>query len=339
MTGKVQIKIELSHFAEKEQDMKLKKTMSMMKTKNQTTNLHSKPTQKGVTMNIKRLLVAMIAMLFAVSATFAAGTSAGTVITNIAYGNYTDVNDFAMPQVQSEETTTTVAQAAGVVVSATENALSMTGVGSVYYTVTVTNNGNGTDNFVLTDVVTYTPGGDSEYTATMFVDANGNGSYDGGEAITETGSLVADGTFTFMVWVDANPNPSGASDLDVITVDVTATTSVPGSTVADSETLTTTVNIPFITLSKSVSVVGGGQPVPGATLEYTIVVTNAGSGNSPSVTVNDPLAAALTYANVYAVTGDVTSAAFSQEGNIIYFALGALGAGQSATVTFQATIN
>lgn len=308
-------------------------------TKNQTTNKHSKPTQKGVTMNIKRLLVAMIAMLFAVSATFAAGTPAGTVIRNIAYGNYQDTNGFDMPQVASEEISTTVAQAAGVVVESTENAKTMTGNGSVYYTVTVTNNGNGTDSYTLEDSLTADPGGSSTYTSTMFVDANENGAYDSGEEITGTGDVVADGTFTFMVFVDANPNPSGASDLDVISVVVTATTSVPLSDVSDNETLTTTVHIPYITLVKTVSIDGGGSPVPGATLVYQIVVTNSGSGESTNVIISDPLQSDLTYADYYTVTGDKTSAVFSEVGNTISFNLGTMNAGDAATVTFHATIN
>lgn len=84
----------------------------------------------------------------------AAGTPAGTEITNVAYGDYDDANGNAMPQVQSNAVTTIVSQIAGVDIIPDQTASNMSHQGSHAYPMDVINTGNGTDSFDLSELST-----------------------------------------------------------------------------------------------------------------------------------------------------------------------------------------
>jgi len=320
--------------------MKLKKTMSMMKTKNQTTNLHSKPTQKGVTMNIKRLLVAMIAMLFAVSATFAI-TEAGTPISNQAFGNYYDAAGNQMDQVASNIITTEVAHLGGVTVSVNgSSTLPMDGAGVATFSVTVTNTGNYAESFSLSDVLTVATGGSSipsDYTVTLLNGAS--------EAITSTGILAyGNGSITLSVLVESNATPNGDDASDQLSIVVTATsTNVSYPVISDDATLTVNIEIPALTLTKTVDP-SGAQP-PGTVLTYQIVVLNTGNGSSSSVVITDGIPTNTTYQpGSLTIDGSGKSDAddgdgATCDGTTSTFSFETLGVGASTTVTLQVAID
>src|SRR5688500_1856179 len=97
-------------------------------------------------------------------------------------------------------------------------------------------------------------------------------------------------------------------------------------------------------IAKSVSVVGGGPALAGATLEYVVQATNIGAVPAYEVVVRDDLDATpgqLTYvagsatlngsANGVAVTGQLITASYSN----VY---GALAPGRTVTLRFRATL-
>ena len=113
-------------------------------------------------------------------------------------------------------------------------------------------------------------------------------------------------------------------------------------------TFATELFSPQVDLTKGVSVVGGGQPEPGATLQYTITATNNGSANADSVQLADVVPAGTTYASgSVSVASGTGNASYDATTNTVTARLGSgssatdpgtLAPGQSATVTFRADI-
>lgn len=101
-----------------------------------------------------------------------------------------------------------------------------------------------------------------------------------------------------------------------------------------------------LSISKSVTVVGGGAALPGADLEYVIVVTNIGSLPATDVTIADnlniPVPGQLTYVagsgTLNGSTAGVSYAApiVTADYGVTY---GDLAVGATATLRFRATIN
>lgn len=315
------------------------------KRKNQTTDNQSKPTQKGVIMKRMNLLVVVMALFFAVSTTFAAGTPAGTVITNIAYGNYEDSNGNDMPQVESDPITTIVSEKAGVDVSAYDGvSRTMDGGGEVAFPISVENTGNFEDDFNLETSVTNNGDGDNTYTATLYVDTSNDGVWDSGETTEATSitDLAADGVAKFILVVTAASTPSGDDDVDEISIDVTAVSDFDNN-VTDTETVTVDVVIPYLGLAKSVNP-SGNQP-PGTVLTYSVVVTNNGTGQAQNVVITDAVPTNTTYVDDSLIvdddgkTDDADSDEASCDGSTTTFNLGSIASGGSSTVSFQVTIN
>lgn len=315
------------------------------KRKNQTTNNQSKPTQKGVIMKRMNLLVVVMALFVAVSTTFAAGTPAGTEITNIAYGNYEDANGNAMPQVVSNQVSTTVAENPGVDVAAYDGtSKTMDGKGEVAFPISVENTGNFEDDYTLSTVVTNNGDGANTYTATLYVDANGDGVWASGETTEATSitDLAANGVAKFILVVTAASTPSGNDDEDEISIDVTAVSDFDDD-VTDTETVTVDVVIPYLGLAKSVTP-SGNQP-PGTLLTYTVIVTNNGTGQAQNVVITDAVPTNTTYeAGSLMVdstpnSDDDDTDAASCDGSTATFNLGSIASGGSSTVSFQVTIN
>jgi len=133
--------------------------------------------------------------------------------------------------------------------------------------------------------------------------------------------------------IDAVVGPSGGTSQDLGTYQVSTTTLsiTKSSSVAD----------PF----------GGSQPVPGATITYTLVVTVSGSGTANAVVVTDSIPGNTTYVfSSMTLNGSgLTDASDSPidgadynvtNANAITVSLGNVAAGSPAsTVTFDVTIN
>ena len=105
---------------------------------------------------------------------------------------------------------------------------------------------------------------------------------------------------------------------------------------------TVTVVFPALTITKQVTVVGNGPPVPGATLQYLVHVTNTSASPVSPVVITDDLNAAGPGALTY-VAGTATmngsASGVSVAGNVITATYpGALPAGGTVDLSFRATL-
>jgi uncharacterized repeat protein (TIGR01451 family) len=296
--------------------------------------------QHLITRTTWRLLA--MATLLAVSGgvVWAGGTLPGTDITNQATVNYDDSAGNNLTEV-SNIVTTTVIQGASVDVSPDNSATAPAGE-TLYYAHTITNFSNDTD---LIDVTASSSEG---WTLTLWEDVNGDGLFDGGDAlltdtdadtVPDTGVLAVDATYDILVQVDV---PAGAVDGTVDITTVTGTSDFDVG-VSDSATDTTTVAFPILTVTKSVAPLG--DQVPGTPLTYTVVVDNAGTADALNTVLTDPEPANTTYVGSSITLGGVgkTDGVDGDEADftagVVTVNIGTLAAGTSVTVTFQVVID
>ncbi|HPU84916.1 MAG TPA: hypothetical protein PLE60_06225 [Candidatus Latescibacteria bacterium] len=219
---------------------------------------------------------------------WAAGTPAGTVISNFATLSYRDVNGNALPNITSNTVTTVVAQVAGVDVSPATSSQSVAENSWVSYTATVTNMGNGTDSFTLT-----TSALSSGWTAVIYGDPNNNGVLDAGEmvpgnVVSTIASLPADSAKHVFVVVNV---PLGALDGSSQAVTLTATSQF-NTGVSDAGVYTSTVSTAVLSMTKSAT---PADPKPGDIVTYAIVGNNTGTSTAYGVVVKDIIPSGVTY--------------------------------------------
>jgi uncharacterized repeat protein (TIGR01451 family) len=292
----------------------------------------------GFIMNRRSIFSLTVLMAFALAGhLFAAGTPAGTDISNIAYGGYSDANgnviadvDDPGTRIESNTVTTTVAQAYGVDVESDQTG-DISRSSSVLYQMTVENTGNGDDQFDLS--ASTSSSGSSSFTTTIYSDGGTLGVIDGTDAvITETPVLAADEVTNILILVELD-NAEGAQG-EVGTTTVTATSQGDGS-VDDSGTLESTVQAALITGSLAPD---GTGKAPGATITYTAIVTNSNNTNSEAandVTLTLQLPANCTWAGNVTVGGSGVPDP-GAGGNVN---IGNLAPGASQTVTYDVTVN
>jgi uncharacterized repeat protein (TIGR01451 family) len=300
----------------------------------------------------------------------AAGTIAGTDITNIATASYdsggtpVDIQSNAVViKVDELLDVTTVSSDPGDV--STTN-----GATNVVSTFRITNTGNGSEQFRLTPNVT--SGGD-DFNPTLsqvVLDTNGNGLYDPGvDTIYVAGNndptLAPDQSATVFVLtnVPVNQVNGDRAQVQLTAAAVTGTgapgttfanagqgggNAVVGSTGADADASGfLAVQAASITLAKSATVsdpFGGTTSVPGSIITYTLLATISGNGSLSNVSITDPIPTGSTYVagsmTLQAVA--VTDAADTDEGNFngsrISVSLGNVAAGQTRTVTFRVRV-
>ncbi|MBN1779738.1 DUF11 domain-containing protein [bacterium] len=268
---------------------------------------------------------------------FAAGTPAGTVISNTAYGGYSDANgnviadvDNAGSRISSNTVTTTVVQVYGLDVSPDGNQ-DIIRNGTVTYGVTVENTGNGSDTYGLSQ--TTTPSGASTFTTHIYHDTDRDGVWDGAGTepeVASTGALAADSLYYLVVVVGVTDGAQGESAETVVTG-----TSSDGSTI-ETATLTSTVQAALIT--------GTLEPdattkAPNATITYTAIITN--SNNTNSDTAYDVTFTMPTISGDFTWAGNVMLNGVSQgdPGAGGTLNIGNMAVGESDTLTFQVTVD
>lgn len=331
------------------------------------------------------------------SPAFAAGTAAGSTITNTVTVNY-QVGTVAQTATGASNAFTvdrkvnlTVAE-----VGTTTTQVSP-GQTAAVTTFTVTNTTNATLDFAL--VAAQQTGGAGAHSNTdnfdatnvkIYVDTNGNGSYDAGTdtLVTYLDELAADASKTVFVVVDI---PLGRVTNDVAAVTLTATgreggtaasqgvalTETTGANTAGMDTVFAdgagatdaarnadhsakddyTVLAAALTITKLSTVISdpvnlGTNPkaIPGATIEYCIVVSNAaGSATANNVAISDPLPTTVTYSSGYGtfLNGTVTSGVCNFDGTAggsfasgtVSGTLSSVAAGETKTLRFRAVIN
>lgn len=347
-----------------------------------------------------RLLWAVSAAALAVigaNPAFAAGTAAGSTITNTVTVNF-QVGGIVQTATGASNTFT-VDRKVNVTVAEVGTATTQVSPGqtAAVTTFSVTNNSNATLDFAL--LAAQQSGGAGAHANTdsfdatnvrIFVDTNSNGSYDAGTdtLVTYLDELAADASKTVFIVADV---PLSLTTGAVAAVTLTATGKEGGAASSQGATLTETagantaamdtvfadaagatdalrdaahsakddytVLAAALTVTKTSTVIsdpfnGTTSPkaIPGATLEYCIIVSNAaGSATAGTVDISDPLPGTVTYSSAYGifVDGTATSGVCNTDGNAggsfssgtVNGTLTSVAAAQTKTLRFRATIN
>jgi uncharacterized repeat protein (TIGR01451 family) len=270
-----------------------------------------------------RLLLPLVGFLLLISnSVFAAGTPAGTAISNQAYATYQAGNGQPMPPISSNVVTVIVAQL-GAVNIAPASATSTTQVNTnVDYPSTVTNSGNGTDNILLS------ASSSLGFVFGIYHDVNRNGVLDPSElaagTISQTGNLLADSSYAIITRVVVPNNAALNGQTDLLTLTGTSAFEPTAQGTAAYSTIIASATLSF-TKSVNNTVPRGGDRVT-----YTIAYSNTGSGDATNVVVTDVLDNNLNY-----VIGSSTPPPVNVSGRTITWNLGTITAGGTGSIAFQ----
>jgi uncharacterized repeat protein (TIGR01451 family) len=316
------------------------------------------------------LLIGASTLAMVPESALAAGTRAGTLIENTASATY-DVGPTQV-SVNSNTDTVRVDELIDSVVDWSDSADVTTVPGSTgqVLTFSVTNSGNGEESFALSTVSTL-GGDDYDPSVTSIVIDDGDGIYEPGQdTVYVPGSndpvLLPDASVTIFV---ISTTPASADDGDRGGVQLVAAsrtgTGAPGTSFAgqgegggDAVIGTTggdgsddgfyAVSAASVSLVKSAVVLnqfGNADPIPGATITYTLEATTTGSGSLANLAINDAVPTGTTYVagslrlGATTLTDAVDADAGRFSSNAITVSLGTVPGGQTRTVTFQVTIN
>jgi uncharacterized repeat protein (TIGR01451 family) len=316
-------------------------------------------------------LTAVSACVFA-SPAFAAGTPAGTNITNVATATY-ELPNGDETSIDSNIVTLKVDELLDVSVAWSDpsDVSSPAGGTGQLLKFTVTNGGNGTETFRLGTVAN---GGGDDFdpsVTSIVLDSNSNGAYDAGvDTVYSSGSndpqLDPDQSITVFV---ISTIPAGAADGQRGRVDLTAVATtgsgapgtsfagqgqgggdaVVGATGADSEDdgyyRVARASVTFVKSAIVADAFGGTAAAPGSTITYTLAATVSGSGSLANLRVSDPVPAGTTYkpgsltleGAPLTDSADADSGSFT--GTAINVGLGTVAAGATRTITFQVKID
>jgi uncharacterized repeat protein (TIGR01451 family) len=236
---------------------------------------------------MKWWLLALLVTLVPFGTSWAAGTPAGTEITNFATLTYKDANGNSLSPINSNTVTTVVAQVAGVDVSPATLTNNLAAGDSISFKIFVMNVGNGIDTLNLSY-----PALSSGWSAKLYLDENDNGILDTAERvpsnIISSVKLAADAdTTVFLVVFSPLAAANGASEA----VTVTATSQFNAS-VSDAGTYTSNIETAVVTAAKSSDVT---TPKPGDVVTYKMDINNTGSNTAYSVVLTDLLPSNVTY--------------------------------------------
>ena len=301
---------------------------------------------------------------------FAAGTRAGTTISNTATASY-DAGG-GTQNINSNQVDLRVDELLNVTVASNNPADVPTTPGATgqVLSFTVTNTGNGIESFGFTSIAN---GGGDDYdpTVTLIAIDDGDGVYEPGIDIVYVAgvndpSLNPDATVTIFV-INATPGTVTDGDRGIVALVAAARTgtgapgtsfagqgegggdAVVGATGADGQDDGAfVVAAATVALAKSATIVdplGGSEPIPGAIITYTITATVSGSGSVSGLAITDTVPANTAY-----VLGSVTLGGTPQTdvvdgdsgsfaGNQVIVSLGTIAGGNTRTVTFRTTIN
>ena len=301
---------------------------------------------------------------------YAAGTLAGTLIQNTA--NATFSSGSGTSTIQSNTVTVKVDQLVGVAVTALTSTPATIGTTAATLIYQVTNTGNGADSFDLTGAPNVSGNAFNATLQTVAIDTNGNGVYDPGvDTVITNGAasqtLAPDASIKVFLIAAA---PTTATDTQTSQVRLTATSvtgsgtpgtllagkgvggvdAVVGASGGTANALAGLIaSLATVTLTKSATIAdpyGGTNPVPGATVTYTIVSHVTGSGTATGLQVIDAFPTGTTYQASSLTLGGtaLTDAADSDAGTAtstgITVTLGNVAGGSAdKTIAFKVKIN
>lgn len=308
----------------------------------------------------------------------AIGTPAETTITNTASISY-DISGTPVTQ-PSNTVTITVGEILDVTLTWQDAANVLVKPGDVGQMLTfqLTNTGNYSETFdiVLDNGVLVGDDFDPIAPTTIYLDSNNNDVYDVGVDTLYTAgvndpTLAADGAITLFVFNAIPGDPGGPLDTQTAISRLSATaatgsgaagTAFPGA--GGSGTVAAVVGLSGATASddgiyevsrfdlvitKSAVVtgpagIGGTEPLPGATISYTIDVVITGTGNGTSLTITDTIDADVVYTpgslalDTAPLSDTPLNDAGEVVGGVVTVRLGNVTAPASHAVTFDVTI-
>ncbi|MEM8984779.1 MAG: hypothetical protein AAGC71_17350 [Pseudomonadota bacterium] len=270
------------------------------------------------------VLVALVGAISSAGPAQAAGTLAGTDISNTAVVTF-DVAGTTVTQ-DSNTVTLTVAETldVAVVVQSAQTAVDA-GQSGAELLYTVTNTGNGSESFrldfdndfIADPAVDFNP---VAQTPAIYFDTDGSGDFSPGDTPYSAGVndpvLAADESVAILI---VNDIPAGLNNGDIgrsaLLATATTGSGAPGTAFAGqgpggvdavvgvsgaTQSATGEYVVSEVTLTAVKSAVvadpfGGTQPVPGATITYTIVVDVVGTGTAAGASIADPIPANTTY--------------------------------------------
>jgi uncharacterized repeat protein (TIGR01451 family) len=261
----------------------------------------------------------------------------GTGIPNTGHYTFSDSTSGLFKDTTSNTTTATVALLTGLSATISPAAQTQDAGLRVLYRLTVTNTGNATDSVRLA----YTSSAGLVWK--LYVDINGNGVIDGADSLVNLSKigLLGIGATMNLISMDTIPHSTPDGTLDSAAYTFTSLTNAGTKALVSGKT---TVRAPVLTMTKTVAVVGGGQPVPGATLRYTLQYHNTGTGASAQAVISDPIPANTAYtANSVVLNGaaktDVADAdEVTVSGGTVTVTLASVTAGFNGTITFDVVI-
>jgi len=290
------------------------------------------------------------------SGAFGATPEAGSVIGNQAVATYTNSAGDTIT-VTSNTVETIVQQVAGVTLTS-DNTETIAPGGKAFLPHIITNEGNGSDNFLLT-AVEDDSGTLNTSQLVFYPDANMDGVADSATPLTET-PVLAPGE-QFGVVIEASV-PSNAAGSDTITV--TAISALDGSELSTNTDTLTISNDAIVELVKSMvaDAASAGNPNivdAGDTVTITLTYSSTGLAAANNYVVQDVLDNNLSYVPGSARWSDATApldddnastltdgtngsgetiAWDYDDGQTVNFTLSSVGSGRSGSVTFQAVV-
>jgi uncharacterized repeat protein (TIGR01451 family) len=315
------------------------------------------------------MLLAGTALALMAQPALAGGTRAGTTISNTATASFD--NGAGTQNVSSNTVDLKVDELLNVTVASNNPADVTTSPGATgqVLSYTVTNTGNGVEAF---GIATANAGGDNyDPTVTQIVIDNGNGVYEPGVdtiyvpgnndpvlnpdasvtlfVIATTPGGVIDGNRGIISLVAAAKTGTGTPGTSFALQGEGGGDAVVGATGADGQDNGAfVVSTAAVSLAKTAATsdpLGGTEPIPGATITYTITATVTGSGSVAGLNINDNIPANTTYVANSITLGGVaqTDAVDGDAGrfatNLVTVALGSVAGGNTRVVTFRVTIN
>ncbi|MFA6468408.1 MAG: DUF11 domain-containing protein [Bacteroidota bacterium] len=261
----------------------------------------------------------------------AAGTPAGTVIQTRSKVTYTSASGATIDTAYSNYVNFTVGQVAAVNITPATNAVT-TESDSVYvvYALTITNSGNGPDQFMLSSTSS------KEWMRVMYFDADGDGTLQSSEitagAITQTTSIAADASYKFFIRIFAPRDPALNGQTDTTVVNAASVFDDTKGNTAQARTTVHTANFANITSGLTVT---PSNPSPGDNVTYSITITNSGNVMASGLTLSDHIDPLLfTFVSATSTKGMVITS-----GNPIIWNIGTLDPGSSVTVTITLKVN
>lgn len=266
--------------------------------------------------------VAVVATLVAPFVAQAAGTPAGTSIQNTAQVSYS-VGSSTLTATSNTSTIQVAERLDAVLTLASPTVQVSPGATAKALVFTLTNTGNGSERFNLTALSAGVVNDDFDPTLAspaIYFDTDNSGDFSGGDVAYNAGVndplLAADASVRLLV-INNIPNTvvNGNRGRSQLTVAAATGTGAPGTAfpgqgdggvdavagttggdaVLFGEYLVADVQLTAVKSQTILDQFGGARPLPGARINYQIVVTPSGSGTATNAAVNDLIPANTTY--------------------------------------------